>query len=297
MSAAPHASAASRARVDAAFARLEGWVAERLRLAGYPEIEVVDDRVSGPAERPRIALVPYRLIPWPRRVELAQDVALLRVSDRQAGVPEPWRELARLLSEALADFAEVSPRGVIPPVVESMAPALAAWYRAAGPDWVLTGQDFTRARPPALMWRSSHTMRAQVLAFAEVPAGRPERPVSLLAALAEAATADRALDVELPGPAPTPELVSLVEALCLGLPEALSEGLSAALAQVQRPARWSLTLVPYPDLEAEDIGQLCRALGRPLRAAVPLVIQIPLGGGPVLTPASASASFTSQTLR
>lgn len=289
-------AAQSAARMDATLARLERWVRERLAEAGYAELEVVDDRHTEAPTAPRVVIWPYRLSPWPRRVEANQEVTLLRVTDRQAGVPEAWRELGRRMTEALDGFGEQGPRGTTPPTVESLPEKLRAWYTSAPPEWILTGQGSARARPPALMWRAAHTLRVQFLLFVEVPPGRPERPLSLLTALAEAAQVDRTLDLELPGPAPEPALLGLIEGLCALLEPAAAEALRQSALALQRPARWPLTLVPFPDLDHEDLGQLCRAIGRPLRAAVSLAVQVPFGAGPALVPAAGAAAISSRPL-
>ena len=79
-------------------------------------------------------------------------------------------------------------------------------------------------------------------------------------------------------------------------PPDLAAELATATAALSAPARWNLTIVPFPELEHDDLAALCRAIGRPLRASVHLAVQIPLGAGPALSPASGTAHVHMATL-
>lgn len=294
----PNPYVEARGLVDAAHTRLLAWIGEVIGEAGYTGVEVVDDRAPAHSDGTRLLIWPYRVVPWPRRVESTNDLPLLRVFDKQAGVPTPWRALARLLTQALDEVVPPSPNGrpqPNPPLAVLPGP-LAAWFRAQGEPWLTSGEGEPRARLPMLMWRPAFLIRSSFLVFAEVAQGGSEIGMTLLATLALAVHRERTLSLELPGPAPEPALSALVEALGEAVAEPLAGELRSAVADLRAPARWNLTLVPFPDLEQEDLAALARAIGRPLRASVHLAVQVPLGAGPGLVPAAGSVAIHSQTM-
>lgn len=287
----------SRNLCDFAHMALRAWLGERAAEAGYPGLPVADER-SAAGEGSRLLLWPYRLAPWPRRVEGTAEIPLLRVTDRQAGVPEPWRQAGRRMTQALDALCPPLPSGrpqTSPPLAQ-LPPSLRAWYQAQGEGWRTGAEGEERARLPALMWRPAFTMRTSYLVFAETPPGATEIGASLLCAVALALNRDRTLPVLLPGPAPEPALLGLLSALAEATSGPLAEELRASVAEIQAPATWNLTLVAFPDADREDWSAVARALGRPLSPCVSLALQLPLGSGPVLASASSAAVVHSSTM-
>lgn len=290
MSQAPLPYTETRALLDRTHAGLLDWAAARLADAGYTEVPVVDGKAPAPAEVARLALVPYRMAPWPRRIENTGDLPLTRTSDKQAGVPPRWAELGRLIDEA---FDALMPEVIgaaypQPPRLSGLPAPLRSWYQKMGQAWLMGEGSGALARVPVLLWRPAFLVRSWYLALAEVPPGSADdlQPTSLLGVLALAVNWERSLDLELPGPAVPPELRRLMQALARVSGPDLRERIKEAVTSLEGPARWSLTLVPFPDLDREDLAGLMRALQRPLQPSIHLAVQVPLGAGPLLQPSA-----------
>lgn len=282
--------AETRGLLDATHQGLLAWAAARLAEAGYAEVPVVDGAAEAEADGPRVALLPYRMAPWPRRIENTSDLPLTRTSDRQAGVPARWSEVGQLIDEA---FDVLMPEVVgaafpTPPRLGALPKPLRDWYGRMGQAWLMGEGPDALARVPVLLWRPAFLVRSWYLALAEVPPGSPAsvQPTSLLGVLALAVNWERSLDLELPGPAVPVELRRLMQALARVSSPELRGRIKEAITSLEGPARWSHTLVPFPDLDREDLAGLMRALRRPLQPSIHLALQIPLGAGPLLQPSA-----------
>lgn len=275
---------AARAVVDSAHVALIAWTAAVLREADLPELEVLGefpDPAAGP--RGRLVLYPYRLEPWPKRAETSAPTRMLQ-QRAAAAFPGAWGPLADGLTAGLERLLPRARGGALlpRPPLAALPPALAAWYRARGEPWVdrSGGDADERACLPTLGWRSPFVVRVFYLVLAETAPGARSPGVSALGALAMAVNAARTLPVEVPAAGEAAAVASFAEAL------------AEAAAAIRAPATWPLTLVPFPELERDDVAALMRALGRPLQPALHVAVQVPLGAEPVFEPAGVAQVTT-----
>lgn len=281
----------ARALVDDAHRHLLAWAAGAMREAGLPELEVLgdfpDDHVP---RRPRLVLFPHRLEPWPKRAETGAPARMLQ----QRGIaafPGAWGALADGLTAGLERLLPRARGGALlpRPPLAALPAGLGAWYRARGAPWVEAdtggGDGVERVCLPALGWRSPFVVRVFYIALAEMAPGAASPGVSALGALAVALNAAPTLPVRVPPRGEAAAVAGFAEALAgdLGGPEGAA--LREAAAAIRQPATWPLTLVPFPDIERDDVAALVRALGRRPQPALPLAVQIPLGAGPAFEPA------------
>lgn len=276
--------AETRALLDLAHARLLAWSGELLAEADLPDMTVFGDFLAPGAPPPAggsLVLYPYRLVPWPKRVESSSPGRMLNPRAPSA-FPGPWSTIAAELGAALDAVLPRSADGrVLPrPPVARLPEPLAAWYRDRGEPWLI-GDD---ARLPSLGWRSPFVVRVYYLALASPAAGSRTPGVSALGALAVAINNDRTLPVEVPPDPVAVEVAGFVQALAACLPGGEAPALREAADAVCNPATWPLTLVPFPEIESEDVADLMRALGRPLQPVLHLAVQVPLGAGVVFEP-------------
>ena len=304
---------------------LMGWARMLLQEAGLETIEVYGQFPPVGTVSHHVVLFPYRVHPEPKVAENAPGASLLgtqeRVEDRSSFVPRAWIDLGRALSAALdLVFPDSGPvfsgrrghQGLGFPPLHALPDPLKAWYaaQADGADenaWRIVYGDETYARPPSLWWHPPITITTRYIAVAGEPGrGTAERtstgaPMALpaLSVLATGLHLERVLQVRLPPLPFPPALVAYGEAmagaLAAGIPGADSaicaeqaQRLSAAVAGIQAPDIYPVSVLPVHDLSNHEFALIMQALQRPLQPALNLCVRLPLGATPVFGPGTAS---------
>lgn len=301
---------------------LMGWARALLQEAGLEAVEVYGQFPPQGTVAHHVVLFPYRLHPEPKVAENAPGASLLgpldRSQDRVSFVPTAWISMGRALTGALELlFPDVGPlfggraagRGPLPfPTLEAMPHAIRDWYLAQpeGDDetsWRFDHAGGQYARPPSLWWFPPITLTTRYIAVAGEPGrGTAERtstgaPMGLpaLSVLATGLHLERALQVRLPPLPFTPEIATYVNALAAGLDEhgapaqrARAAELRSALAAVQAPDLYPVSVQPVHDLTNHEFALLMQALQRPLQPALNLCVRLPLGASAAFGPGAAS---------
>lgn len=279
--------AASRALVDRVEEALAAWVHDALASAGC-EAPVRTEFAADDAAGPLALMVPHRMALWPKLVENVEEVPLLGAgalkAAARAGVPGRWLHMAAAVTEGLASMVPAGDRkrpGMPSalPLAELPAP-LAKWYRAAGEPW-LQGQ---RALMPAWSWKPGIKIRLHYLVQV-IPGPGDGSGAGLLASVVLATHRERQLEVALPGSGLPDEAAGWVRALAESVGGEASQTMLAAAEGLTSPDLQPVPLMPEEMPDHDDFAGLMRGLGHKLRPSLLLMLQLPLGGDPLFTPA------------
>lgn len=247
---------------------LKAWATRLLTAANLRDV-----RVNDPDAPFQLQLTADKFAPWPKVTEPPQNVLLLGRGESIHGVPDPWPEIARLITMGLdMTFPRIEGKGTRPErlshlcPLDQMAAPLKRWYESTEEDpagWIVEQNGKRMGRLPALEWRMPMTalMKYSVSVTGE-DAGITMQTFGLLSV---GVYLDRVLTVRVP---PLP-----VGAFLIPLMEALAEvhgGENGARLQdhadcLKKPADQKFTLLPV----SEDWI---------------FAVQFSVGSGPLLSP-------------
>lgn len=279
---------------------LLSWVRRLLRESGQETLQVHSQFLPKGSTIPFVAVFPYRMGPEPGLVNTARPTSLLGgPPDRRpgsTGIPEPWGQVGRFLTDALALLWPKVPRpGSDKPVLASassittLTPALAAWYRAH-PDWMAPGPLQT-ARIPTLWWAPGITTAVHYLiggnAAAAGTSEEGDATPALLGALAAVIAGvhhQQGFDVRVPAPASAPPLAEFCRAIASDL-DWLAPPAAPDLATALRDAALALeegvvlrvSVSPTQDLNNAELFSLMQALERTFQSSTFLKVDLRIG--------------------
>jgi hypothetical protein len=293
------------------------WVGGLLKDGGLESVDVWGRFPPEGTVRSHLVLFPYRVGPEPRILENSRGASLMTSetfpSDKVGKVPTPWRNLGKLMYEAVnllypdAGGIDTPARpSTLPfPRLADMPAPLRAWYeaqdRTLAESFVIEEDGELYARPPALGWRPGISVWAHYIAVAG-DAGRgvtdrtsdaPPLSLAALAVITVGVQLERSVTVELPPMPYAAELRTWLDAAVESLAQsgdaeriALGEQIADARKALERTAEYSFAIIPHHDLTMHEFALLTQAMQRPLQAVLNFRIMFSLGDVPEFAPTS-----------
>jgi len=280
------------------------WTRELLIKAGAESVSVFDRLTSEQSAGPHLALLPYRLSPWPKLIEVASDVSLLgsgQDRDPRGVVPDSWMKLGAALTEALPQLYPTSPakgtrRARASPLtpLQRLPPLLQAWYEEQGEteatdSWVVSVDGVPHGRLPSLNWRRPLIIRTHYLVLASDSTVRSASGegapfgLSALGVITLGMQLERTLRVRLPGSTVDPALRDFALAAAASVGGELGTHIEQQISRADGERDLLVSIVPVADLDSEDFAQVMRSMDQPFQPVVHFAVQMGIGGGPVLT--------------
>lgn len=247
---------------------LRAWASRLLVRANLKDV-----RVNDPDAPFQLQLTADKFAPWPKVTEPPQNISILGRGENIHGVPDPWPEIARLITMALdQSFPKIEAKGTRPERLSHICPLeqlpapLRSWYEKAGEEpepWVIHHNGKPSGRLPSLEWRQA--MTALMKYGVAVTGEDASITMQTFGLLSVGVYLDRVLTVRVP-PLPVGDrLPPLMLALAEVLGGENGERLADHANRLTQPADQKFTLLPV----SEDWV---------------FAVQFSVGAGPILSP-------------
>lgn len=267
---------------------LHSWMAEKLR-EGNVDLSVTGS-VTG-ATSPTLVLLPYQIVLESTPTNPSTPLMPVNQENPKDSLPPVWRRAGLLMTHILVDTFPARPAkgpGIGPvdplPPLASLPKPIAAWYKAAGEDW-LVERNGTCARLPMIEWQHAFSLAIRFAAI--VPSGsKPTLDLDsvqlrALALVAAAVRLGRHFRVDEPPFVQPGLLLDLMKAFSK-VDHADAEELKEAVAILSAPRELTVGLAPHHDLSDQDLALMMRAMELPMQPAIVFSLRVALGAGPAL---------------
>lgn len=268
---------------------LHGWMAQILRDGGV-DLPITGTLTS--ANAPTLVLLPYQMVLESTPTNPSGPIMPVTQENPKDSVPPAWRRAGLLITRILVDTFPARPTkgpGIGPvdpiPPLSALPKPVAAWYKKAGPDWIVE-RDVPCARLPMIEWQHPFSLAIRFVAL--VPAGAKPTidldgvQLRALALVAAGVRLGRHFRVEEPAFVASGPLLDLMTAFSKVDHPAAAE-LAEVVAAAAAPRDLTVGLAPHHDLSDQDLALMMRAMELPMQPAVVFSLRVALGAGPELS--------------